>query len=319
MSTPLPSTYDRWRYATKPSAWAPAIVAAALGQALGVAAAGRFDPVAGGLGLAAFLFQGLAIAWTNAWHGRANEDVKRRLFPETAPDPTEIPHFLDARALARAAGGAVALALALGMSLELWVQRGGLTVGMAAMLALHGTRWTEPLALDRRGAGELVQMVGVGFALPWWHAYAQSGTVMPPGLVFLPAFALLVLARALASGLADETVDRWCGKTTFVTRFGGAAVRQGIEGLLMAGTGAWLLLPLLAPRVCPIWTIVPAACVLGIEVRAVRRLGAAEDIETYHGLTRYRHRVGSAVARSCTVLTVTLLVLALLVRRGVLT
>lgn len=319
LAAPTPSFRDRWLCTMQPRAWAPAVVAAALGQALGVAAQGRLDVRAACLSTAAFVCQMFAMTLLAAWHGRADEGERRRLFPETTPEPLSSPHLLDAKALARAGWGAAALALAFSSSLELVTERGGLTVAMAAWLALLGTRWVQPVALDRRGAGEVVQMAGLGFALPWWHAYAQSGVAMPPGLVFLPAFALLTLAAALASGLSDETADRWCGKTTFVTRFGGAAVRQGIEGLLLACAGAWMLLPLLAPRACPIWTILPAVCVLGVEVRAVRRLGCADDIETYHGLTRYRHQVDRAVVRSCTVLTLTLLVDALLVRGGVLT
>jgi 4-hydroxybenzoate polyprenyltransferase len=74
----------------------------------------------------------------------------------------------------------------------------------------------------------------VGLALPAWNALSQGGVALPAVLVdMLPAFVVLSLGSALASGLSDENSDRAGGKRTFTTLLGNPAVRRAIEGCVL--------------------------------------------------------------------------------------
>src|SRR5690606_36678401 len=124
-----------------------------------------------------------------------------------------------------------------------------------------------------RGGGEVLEMLGVGFFLPWWTAYLQGGQAMPRGLVVLHAFALLSLASALASGLADEESDRLGGKRTFTTRFGPVAVRQAAEGLVGGQMLGWAAQPWLAPYYAQVWMVLSVVVVMVLDHRQLLHEG----------------------------------------------
>ncbi len=173
-----------------------------------------------------------------------------------------------------------------------------------------------PLRLNYRGGGEVLEMLGVGFLLPWWNAYAQSGESMPGGVVLLPAFALLALSSALASGLRDEPSDRLGGKRTFTTMFGAFAVRQAVEGLVLGAMIVWAILPILAPRFANAFLMMPALAVMSNEYRGLRSAGLSTEVDTYAGTTRFKHHMHLCMWRGTAVLAVTLVVFVLVFGGG---
>ena len=208
--------------------------------------------------------------------------------------------------------GATLTAIGIAWAAQVLLGRPGLTIGAGACMLLFWAYTFAPIKLNYRGGGEVLEMLGVGFALPWWNAYVQSGEASPGGLVVLPAFALLALASALASGLADEPSDRLGGKRTFTTMFGPFAVRQATEGLVLGAMIVWAILPLLAPTWASAWMVLPALFVMAVEYRHLRIAGGAADIETYHGLSAYKRTLHTTIWRGTAVLSVAIVVIGFL-------
>jgi 1,4-dihydroxy-2-naphthoate octaprenyltransferase len=282
--------HRRWLFALKPASWPKLLVAAILGQAIGVASAGRIDLVALALGL---LFTALQLAFVvlvNDWGDQDVDAIKRRLYPDTTPKtiPDDV---LDERSVLLGGVGAGVLALAVAGLGEHLLGRPGLLGGAALCLLLLVLYTLPPARLNYRGGGEVLEMLGVGFFLPWWSAYLQGGKAMPAGLVVLPAFALLGLASALVSGLADEESDRLGGKRTFTTSFGPLAVRQAAEGLVVGAMLVWAALPWLAPYYAQLWMVLPVMVVMVADFREL--LGAGR------GAADSMHREYKALLHQC--------------------
>ncbi len=306
------SLRDRWLYALKPGSWPKLLVAALLGQALGIAVSGTVNPL--GL-LAGFAFTVLHLSYVvllNDWGDQEVDALKRRLFPEVSSPKTIVDDVLEARSVLYGGLGAGAAAAGVAIAAQIWMDRPGLAVGAFACMALFWAYTLPPIRLNYRGGGELLEMLGVGFALPWWNAYLQSGEANPGGLVVLPAFALLALGSALASGLSDEPSDRLGGKRTFTVMFGVAPVRQAVEGLVLGAMIVWAILPLLAPAFASAWMVIPALVTMGIEFRELRLAGQAEDVDTYHGTTHYKHHLHACIWRGTIAMAVSIVVLAIL-------
>lgn len=306
------SLRDRWLYAIKPRSWPKVLVAAVLGQAIGVAVAGRVDVLALVLGAWFTLFDLMAVVLLNDWGDREIDGLKRRLFPESCSPKTIHDGVLESRSVLRAGLGCAAMALSVAVLAQVALGRPGLVLSAAACLALFWAYTFSPLRLNYRGGGELLEMVGVGFAMPWWQAYCQSGVATPKGLVVLPAFALLALASALASGLADETSDRLGGKRTFAVLFGAPAVRQAVEGLVLGAILVWAILPRLAPDYASLWMVAPAVALMTVEYRVLHRAGLARDIATYHGTSTFKQRLHACIWRGTLAVAVSISVIGVL-------
>lgn len=275
-------------YALKPKSWPKILVAAGLGQALGVVASGHFDPVAGILGLGFTLCDLAFVVLLNDWGDREVDTLKRRLAPESCSPKTIPDGILEADSVLRLGLGAGALAAAFALIAALVLDRPGALTGGLACLLLFVAYTLPPLRLNYRGGGEVLEMIGLGFALPWWNAYLQSGEAVPATLGWLPGFALLCLASALASGLADEHSDRAGGKRTFATMFGGARVRVAVEGLYIGAMLVWAAMGKLAPGLAQWWTTFPAVALMSWIHRDLGRHSRARDIDTPAGTTRYK-------------------------------
>jgi 1,4-dihydroxy-2-naphthoate octaprenyltransferase/chlorophyll synthase len=236
----LPRTFTgRWLHALKPASWPKLLVPALLGQAIGYGATGELS-IGGALFGAVFTLLDLAfVVLLNDFGDREVDRVKRAMFPSTSPktipDGVLPPHHV---LFAGLAAGVLAVGVALVSSPVLG--RPLLVPATLACIALFVAYTLPPLRLNYRGGGELLEMLGVGVALPWLNAYAQSGELLPNGLLaMLPGFALLALASALASGLSDEVSDRRGGKRTFTTMLGNPAARRATELLTLLGVVAW--------------------------------------------------------------------------------
>lgn len=304
VGSPNLSQRDRWLFALKPASWPKLLVPAGLGQAIGIAVHGTVDPVGLVLGVLFTVCVLVAVVLLNDYGDQEVDALKRRLFPEASGLKTIPDEILEPESVLWAGLGATVTAFGVALAAQLFLPRPGLMLASGVCLLLLWAYTFAPLRLNYRGGGEVLEMLGVGFALPWWNAYVQSGASVPGGLVVLPAFALLCLASALASGLADEASDRLGGKRTFTTMFGAFAVRQATEGLVLGAMIVWAILPLLAPHWATMWMVLPPLLVMTIEYRELRKAGASADVDTLEGMRAYKQALHHAIWRGASVLAV---------------
>lgn len=304
-------TSRRWIFALKPPSWPKLLVPALLGQAIGVAATGRIEVAGLVLGLA-FTAADLAyVVLLNDWGDERVDALKRRMFPESCGPKTIPDGVLDARSVLYAGLGAGALALAIAVIGQLMLARPGLFVGGLVCLAIFVAYTLPPIKLNYRGGGEVLEMLGVGLALPWINAYFQGGDPLPSGLAVLPAFALMALASAVASGLADEESDRIGGKRTFATLLGNAQARGAAEQLVLSGALVWAAMPLWAPGLLPpVLVAVPVAVVIH-HVARLRRLSRGASTGMFAGQRTYKEQLHLAIWRGTVVLAAVWVVYAL--------
>ena len=234
----LPSTRAaRWKFALKPASWPKLLVPMLLGQAIGIAASGAVSAAAIAFGLAFTLLDGVFIVLLNDWADRDIDALKRRMLPRAGSPKTIADGVLPAASLlavgVAAGGAAVASAFLAGA----WLDRPWLGWAGLACVALFFAYSLPPLRLNYRGGGELLEALGVGLALPWLNAYAQSGRAVHTELWMLSGYAIASLASAVASGLGDEVSDRAGGKRTVVTLLGNAPARRLTELLLLVCGG----------------------------------------------------------------------------------
>ncbi|MCA9636712.1 MAG: prenyltransferase [Myxococcales bacterium] len=279
----------------------------ALGQAIGVAAAGAWDPLATLLGAGQCVALLGAVVLLNDYGDREVDALKRHLYPD-AGSPKTIPDgILGAQALLLAGLGAAALALAIGGAAELWLPRPGAFLGAAACLGIFVAYSFPPLRLNYRGGGEYLEMLGVGVLLPWFNAYLQGGDPAPAlALALLPGFALLALASAVTSGLADEVSDRRGGKVTFTTRYGNVLSRTVGENLMIAGALLWAF----AARTGALspWVVLPAVLALVIHWRDLLALSPTATTNAFPSIGRYKRALNQAIAESTLVLALALVI-----------
>ncbi len=234
----------RWWYALKPASWPKLLVPAVLGQGAGALHAGRVSVLGLGVGAAFSVLLLVFIVLLNDWSDAEVDRVKRAMYPRECSPKTLPDGLLSPRALLTAGLGALALGLvaafagarASGTPLLGWS-----ALACAGIFAAYSL---PPLRLNYRGGGELLEALGVGLALPAWNALSQGGVALPAVLVdMLPAFVVLSLGSALASGLSDENSDRAGGKRTFTTLFGNARVRRAVEACVLVAAVLFVGVP----------------------------------------------------------------------------
>jgi 1,4-dihydroxy-2-naphthoate octaprenyltransferase/chlorophyll synthase len=144
-------------------------------------------------------------------------------------------------------------------------------------------------------------VLGVGVALPWIHAYMQGGDWLAPrGLALLPGFALLSLASAIASGLADERSDRAGGKRTVVSVLGNEPARRLIELASFAGASAWALTGMLTARI-PHWLGVAPALVAFWYAGGLVPISGSAVTDAFEAQRRYKSQLHRAIWRGALV------------------
>ncbi len=290
-----PSTFARWLYALKPASWPKLLVPALLGQAMGIAQQGgvRVEAVLVGLahtlGLLAFM------VLLNDWGDQEVDTLKRRLFAESCSPKTIPDGILRPRDVLYAGAGAGAGALGVAVWAEVFMARPGAAAFGLVGLALFVAYSLPPLRLNYRGGGELVEMVGVAGVLPLWNCYVQSGLILPRSLPVLIPFALLALASALASGLADEHSDRLGGKVTFTTLLGNPAVRGAVVVLVAAAGLGWVLLPLWFPGSLPAQAGLAAALMLGLHGSRLLRVAGQAQPDAHRAIRAFKLHLHRAI------------------------
>ncbi|MCA9607538.1 MAG: prenyltransferase [Myxococcales bacterium] len=272
--------------------WPKLLVPFVLGQAIGLTAGGGFSLGALGAGLAFTVLDLLFIVFLNDWGDREVDAIKRRMFPKGCSPKTIPDGILPAHHLLAAGLLAGALAVGLAFAAGAWLDRplaGPLAIAAVGVFVAYTL---PPIRANYRGGGELLEMLGVGLALPWMQSYLQGGELLVPGLRLLPGFVLMALASAIASGLSDERSDRRGGKRTFVTRFGNRIGRRVVEVLTFGGALAWL-----ATAGLPVWvTAIPAIVAFFEAGRMLAESGAAVT-DAFAAQKRYKARMHAAMWR----------------------
>jgi 1,4-dihydroxy-2-naphthoate polyprenyltransferase len=121
---------------------------------------------------------------------------------------------LSRRQLGIAALAALTVCMTVGALLVYYGRPAGpvFTAGAIFLLWVYSYR---PIRLSYRGGGELLQMAGVGFLLPLFGYYIQSGSISLFPWWILAVLLPVNLACAVSTTLPDEPSDRLGGKRTF--------------------------------------------------------------------------------------------------------
>jgi 1,4-dihydroxy-2-naphthoate polyprenyltransferase len=115
-----------------------------------------------------------------------------------------------------------------GIILTILYQR---TFAIPIVIIALGLLWLysyPPAKISYRGAGEILQMLGVGFILPLFGYYAQSGTFSDFPFRLLLVILPTQLACAMATSLPDEPSDRLAGKHTSTVILGPKVTKHSI-------------------------------------------------------------------------------------------
>ena len=309
----LPKTpYQRWRHALKPDSWSKLIIPTYLGQALGAAHLGRLDLVPA---FAGFVFTWLALTFIVLMNDVADREVdaiKRKRFPNGCSPKTIPDGILPASRLLMVGLCAGAGAVGFAYFAEGWLNRPGLGLAALLSLTLFVAYSLPPLKLNYRGGGELLEMLGIGLALPWLNAYMQGG-MGAESLLWLPrAWPVLIgamalaLASAVASGLSDEVSDEKGGKTTFTTTLGNPMARRLTELLVALGALAWLVAGIMAEHVPLLVVILPVA-ILAFRLRQMAQLSTGAVTNAFAEQAVYKAHLHRGIWRATEVLAFSLL------------
>jgi 1,4-dihydroxy-2-naphthoate octaprenyltransferase/chlorophyll synthase len=303
----------RWLYALKVASWPKLLAPMLLGQAIGGVTAGAWSPAATLLGFAYAVALTCAIVLLNDFADRRVDALKRRLFPEGCSAKTIPDGVLGAQAVLLGGLGAGALSLGIAAIGELWLARPGLLAAAAGALGVFVAYSLPPLRRNYRGGGEYLEMLGVGVVLPWLGAYLQGGDPAPAlAGALLPGFALLALASAVTSGLADEVSDRRGGKDTFATRYGNPFCRVLGENLIAAGAILWAFAARVTPELLTPWVILPPILALLFHWRALIEISDAATTNRFPAIRRYKAQLNLAIAQAAALLALALVISALL-------
>jgi 1,4-dihydroxy-2-naphthoate octaprenyltransferase/chlorophyll synthase len=163
-----------------------------------------------------------------------------------------------------------------------------------------------PVRMNYRGGGELLEMLGVGAALPLYNAYLQGGAIVPSVWLWLAGFSVLSLASGVASGLSDEESDRAGGKRTFASVYGNVAARRLTEACVLLGVGIWLAGSFLRPDWVPFWAVAPAAAIVVWNFMRMRKVGHTAVTNAFRAQGAYKRFLHRAIWHSTTVAAVLL-------------
>lgn len=310
--TNLPRTpLARWRYALKPASWPKLLVPALLGQFLALEAAAVVSWRGAAYAAAFTVLDLVFIVLLNDWGDQDVDRLKRRMFPDGCSPKTIPDAILPARALLLGGSLAGALAVALAAHAESVLGRAGLGFAAAGCLAIFFAYTMPPLRLNYRGGGELLEMLGVGVALPLVSGSFQLDHVPAAVYAVLPGFAVLSLGSAVASGLSDEVSDDKGGKRTFVTMMGNTLGRRAVELCVGLGAALWLL-GLMVPGAPSAIAVLPAVGLVLFEARRLRAASAAATTNAFAAQARYKAHLHAAIWRGTTLLATLHLALGLL-------
>lgn len=296
----------RWLFALKPASWPKLLVPMLFGQSLGAAASHQSsaEPLVFG---STFTMCGLAfIVLTNDWADRRVDAIKRAMFPDSTSLKTIPDEVLSSRSvgLVGTLCGLFALAAAAAAQIMLGRQL-AFAFGLGCVL-IFAAYTLPPLRLNYRGGGELLEMIGVGLALPFYNAYLQAGVWGGLGWSWLAGFSTLSLSSAIASGLSDEQSDRAGGKRTVVALIGNARARRLLELFVLLGASCWMVGPILEPERAPLWIAGISVAVILWNFVQMRRTSSAAVTSAFRAQARYKHHLHNAIWHSTTLVALLL-------------
>jgi 1,4-dihydroxy-2-naphthoate octaprenyltransferase len=293
----IPPHVQKWLYAFRLSSWHRTIMPFLLGVGLGVHRAHELPIGPLLLGLVYCFAGSIFVNLVNDLYDAKVDAIKRQMFPSETK-PKTIPDGLILRE--HVFNGAIIAGLsALGISVL-----GAIFFGLAQLPAyalicgaIFIAYTLPPVKLNYRGGGELLEMIGLGFAVPLFGAYMGSHQdvrlvnfyeTLPLLLPFWP----LVFAKAIGRSLDDEESDRAGGKTTVATLLGNKKARVIAESSVAAGALLLLLLNSLTQRYHPI-VFGPLIAVFGMVYFALRGISpkavtnAFPEIEKYERVLQF--------------------------------
>jgi 1,4-dihydroxy-2-naphthoate octaprenyltransferase len=225
-----------WIQASRPLAQANLAGPVLLGQALAFERTGRF----GWPWLAALfgwtILDQLVIVWGNDYADRAHDMGGSSKTPFSGGSGVLPEGKLRPRSLRRAAIGAYALLLALGVALAVLRTVWALPLTLAAGLLLWAYSY-PPLRLSYRGHGEHLQALGIGVVLPLLGFAVQAGGLGAfPWEALIPTY-LFGFAGNVATALPDVGLDRKAQKRTWPVRYGVSRSRWLCLAITVAALG----------------------------------------------------------------------------------
>lgn len=218
----------------------PPLVAAETAPAPGVRAPVVLTPVVAGL--LALLPTTLAVHYANEY-ADADTDARTEPTPFSGGSGALRQTGLARSFLGRATAVATGLAVAVLVALSAGPLPADAAVVLAAILVSGLGYSLPPLALVRRGVGEVVNAALGGLLLPVYGAATLGAPTAAAALAVLP-FTLLVGCNLLATHWPDRSADAAVGKRTLAVRWAPPRLRRVYAGLAV-GAGvvtAWLWL-----------------------------------------------------------------------------
>lgn len=236
---------NKWLYASKLKSWPKILVPFVLGNVLGIHHATTASYYLLFLGGFATVLGVLFIVLLNDWGDQKVDKIKREMFPDRCSPKTIPDNILSANHLL--VGGLLAgiLSFCIISYLGFILLDRKLTIYFALASCLSFMIYTlPPIKLNYRGGGELLEMFGVGFVLPLFMFYLQTGIFIDVEvIIILIIYSLLSLSSAIASGFSDEQSDRIGGKHTFVTSLGNRVAHR-IIFIIVVSSGVLSVLSL---------------------------------------------------------------------------
>jgi 1,4-dihydroxy-2-naphthoate octaprenyltransferase len=287
----IPPNVQKWLYAFRLSSWHRTIMPFLLGVGLGVHRAHELSIGPLLLGLVYCFAGSIFVNLVNDLYDAKVDAIKRQMFPSQTK-PKTIPDGLILRE--HVFNGAIIAGLsALGISVL-----GAIFFGLAQLPAyalicgaIFIAYTLPPVKLNYRGGGELLEMIGLGFAVPLFGAYMGSHQdvrlvnfyeTLPLLLPFWP----LVFAKAIGRSLDDEESDRAGGKTTVATLLGNKKAKAIAEYSVLAGAVILALLNALSHQYHPL-VFGPLFVVFGAVFFVLRGINPKALTNSFPEIERY--------------------------------
>ncbi len=225
-----------WIRAARPLAHANIAVPLLVGEALGWALTGKWDPLLVALTHVAGLLDQLFIVFANDVADEAGDRLNDEPTPFSGGSRVLVEGQISARALRRASWLAATALLGLAGFMAFGLDRPLLFPAWVFGIALLWAYSYPPLRLSYRGWGEVAQGLGLGLVLPLIGFYTVAGSLDAlPASAAAPLF-LLGFAGNINTALPDARADARCDKATWPVRFGLARARKHTLQLLALAT-----------------------------------------------------------------------------------
>jgi len=241
---------QRWLFAIKINSWPKMLVPFLWGQSLGIYSNQNLDSLLFFLGFLFTFFLTIFIVLLNDYWDQKVDGIKRSLYPNSGSPKTIPDGILPAKQILIVGIFAGLSAVLLSVIIEYFFDRTYFSILGIFCLTIFLLYSAPPIRLNYLGGGELLEMFGVGFVLPYCNYFIQAGELdLPSTYMLFSSSVLFALASAIASGLSDEISDREGGKKTFVTKWGNAMAKKLIILLSIISAIVLILSPIFVTKI----------------------------------------------------------------------